>query len=310
MLKLRQGTLDLDTSHSALEGLIEGKLFRNLITTLIILNAIVLGVLTYEASLSSGLVKALSWFDRTVTVIFAFEIFLKLVVYRLNFFKQGWNWFDFLVVGISLAPGGGGFSVLRAMRVLRILRLLHIVPMMRRITEALLKALPGMGAILAVLGLLTYVAAVMATNMFGRTDNPEVLQLFGDLPSSAYSLFQVMTMDGWRFEVVQKVVDDGNPYAPLFFLVFIFLASFAVLNLFIALIVDALAEAERAATEEHLEDIGEEMEEEFDEADKERDEIRALLRDLKHDIADLRRQIDSGSPSKSAQSDPGQGSHG
>ncbi|MEM8617509.1 MAG: ion transporter [Pseudomonadota bacterium] len=285
---MKQGTLELETHHSRLEQVIEGALFRHFITTLIIINAIILGILTYEAALPGQMVASLDWFDRAVTIIFAGEILIKLLVYRLNFFRSGWNWFDFLVVGISLVPGGAAFSVLRAMRVLRVLRLLHIVPMMRRITEALLKSLPGMGAILAVLALLTYVAAVMATNMYGDTDNPEVKQLFGDLPSSAYSLFQVMTMDGWRFEVVQKVVDDGHPYAPFFFLIFIFVASFAVLNLFIALIVDALAEDQRAATEEHLDDIEEEIEEEFDEADKERDEIIALLLDLKREVATLK----------------------
>lgn len=285
---MKQGTLDLESSNSVLESAIESRLFRNLITTLIIINALILGVLTYDQKLPAGLVSSLSWFDQAVTIIFAIEIGLKLIVYRLNFFREGWNWFDFLVVGISLVPGGTAFSVLRAMRVLRILRLLHIVPMMRRITEALLKALPGMGAILAVLALLTYVGAVMATNMFGNTDNPEVLQLFGDLPSSAYSLFQVMTMDGWRFEVVQKVVDDGNPYAPLFFLLFIFVASFAVLNLFIALIVDALAAEQRAVTDEHLDVIEEEMDEEFSYADKERDEIIAILTEMKKDLAALK----------------------
>ena len=285
---MKQGTLDLETSHSPMERAIEGILFRNFITTLIIVNAVILGLLTYERTLPSGFVASLSWFDRAVTVVFAIEILMKLTVYRLNFFKSGWNWFDFLVVGVSLIPGGAAFSVLRAMRVLRILRLLHIVPMMRRITEALLNALPGMGAILAVLALLTYVGAVMATNLFGDTDNPEVVQLFGDLPSSAYSLFQVMTMDGWRFEVVQKVVDDGNPYAPFFFLIFIFIASFAVLNLFIALIVDALAAEQRAATEEHLDEIEEDMDEEFSDADKERDEIIALLHELKQEVAALK----------------------
>jgi voltage-gated sodium channel len=291
---MKQGSLDLETSHSSLERAIESKFFRNFITTLIIVNAVILGLLTYERELPARFVASFAWFDRAVTIIFAIEIATKLLVYRLNFFKSGWNWFDFLVVAVSLVPGGAAFSVLRAMRVLRILRLLHIVPMLRRITEALLNALPGMGAILAVLALLTYVGAVMATNLFGDTENAEVLQLFGDLPSSAYSLFQVMTMDGWRFEVVQKVVDDGNPYAPLFFLIFIFIASFAVLNLFIALIVDALAAEQRAVTEEHLEEIEEEMDEEFGVADKERDQILALLRELKQEIADLK-----ATPSKS-----------
>ena len=288
---MKQGTLDLATYNSRMEQVIESLLFRNFITTLIILNAIVLGILTYSERLDSGLVLGLEGFDRAVTIIFAVEILLKLVVYRRRFFQLGWNWFDFIVIGIAIAPGAQAFSVLRAMRVLRVLRLLHIVPMMRRITEALLKALPGMGAIFAVLTLITYVGAVMATNLFGNTDNPEVAQLFGDLPSSAFSLFQVMTMDGWRFEVVQKVIDDGHPYAPFFFLLFIFVASFAVLNLFIALIVDALAAEQRASTDEHFEVLEDELEEEFDEADRERKEIIALLKTLEHEISGLKARL-------------------
>ncbi len=281
---MARATLDENTSNSALEAAIESRWFLNLITGLIILNAAILGILTYADSLPPTSVYWLEVMDRGITYAFAFEILLKLFVYRFMFFRSGWNWFDFIVVGISMVPGGQGFSVLRAMRVLRVLRLLHVVPMMRRITEALLKALPGMGAIVAVLALLTYVYAVMATNMYGDTSNEEVLELFGDLPSSAYSLFQVMTMDGWRFEVVQKVVDDGHPWAPLFFLTFIFVASFAVLNLFIALIVDALAAEQKAATEELLEDI----EEDAEHAEEERDEIFDLLRSLKDEIAELK----------------------
>ncbi|RIJ27448.1 ion transporter [Henriciella algicola] len=285
---MARATLDLETHTSRLEAAIESIWFRNLITALIILNAIVLGILTYQEDLPPTLVVSLNGIDRAITYIFAVEIFLKLVVYRLLFFRSGWNWFDFIVVGISLAPGSEAFSVLRALRVLRVLRLLHVVPMMKRITEALLKALPGMGAIVAVLALLTYVYAVMATNMYGNTDNEEVLELFGDLPSSAFSLFQVMTMDGWRFEVVQKVIDDGHPWAWLFFITFIFIASFAVLNLFIALVVEALAAEQRAATDELLEDI----EEDVEHAEEERDEILKLLTSLREEMASLRAAVD------------------
>lgn len=261
---------------------IEGPWFISLVQGLITANAIILGALTFD--LAPGTHAVLSLLDSAITYIFVAEIALKLCVYRLSFFRSGWNWFDFIVVGISLAPVGQGLSVLRALRVLRVLRLLHVVPMLRRITEALLKALPGMGAILAVLGLLTYVGAVMATNMFGDTDTPEVVQLFGDLPSSAFSLFQVMTMDGWRFEVVQKVIDDGHPYAWVFFLSFIFVASFAVLNLFIALIVEAL-QAEQEALQDEA--IGK-LEEEAEEVHAEQDEILDLLRELKAEIAELK----------------------
>ncbi len=257
--------------------------FVTLVTGLIVVNAIILGVLTVR-SLPPQARDALGILDSLITYVFAVEILLKLFSYRLDFFRSGWNWFDFLVVGVSLVPGGQGLSILRALRVLRVLRLLHVVPMMKRITEALLKALPGMGAILAVLALLTYVAAVMATNMYGHTETEEVEQLFGDLGRSAFTLFQVMTMDGWRFEVVQKVIDDGHPYAWIFFLIFIFLASFAVLNLFIALIVEALQAEQEALQEDQMELL----EEEAEEAHDEREQIIALLQQLRKEVAELK----------------------
>ncbi|NBC20779.1 MAG: ion transporter [Alphaproteobacteria bacterium] len=262
---------------------VESDWFRNFIMGLIIANAVILGILTYR-TLLDGFVQVLRVVDMAITWVFVTEILLKMIVYRLGFFRSGWNWFDFLVVGISLIPGGQAFSVMRALRVLRVLRLLHIVPMMKQVTEALIRALPGMGAILALLALITYVAAVMATNLFGDTETEEVAQLFSDLPRSALSLFQVMTMDGWRFEVVQKVVDDGHPYAWVFFLIFIFVASFLVLNLFIALIVEALQVEQEAMQEEQIEAL----EEEAEEAHAERAEILTVLKELKQEIAALK----------------------
>jgi voltage-gated sodium channel len=284
---MERATLDYDTSNSVLEREIERPWFRQFIIILIVINAVVLGVLTYHRSLPNDLVVALEVFDRAVTFVFAVEILLKLFVYRVQFFRSGWNWFDFVVIGVSMLPGGAGFSVLRAMRVLRVLRLLHIIPMMKRITEALMNALPGMGAIFAVLALVTYVAAVMATNMFGDTTDPDVALLFGDLPKSAYSLFQVMTMDGWRFEVVQKVIDDGNPYAWIFFMIFIFIASFAILNLFIALVVEALASEQKAVLVEGLEEI----EEDIDEAEGQRSEMVRLMTSMRAEIAELKQMV-------------------
>ena len=290
---MKRATLDFETHNSALECVIERPWFRHLVIALIIVNAVILGVLTYRETLPAGLVVSLDAVDQTITYVFAVEILLKLVVYRLQFFRRGWNWFDFIVIGVSLIPGTQAFGVLRALRVLRILRLLHIVPMMRRITEALMKALPGMGAIFAVLALITYVAAVMATNMYGNTENEEVTELFGDLPRSAYSLFQVMTMDGWRFEVVQKVIDDGNPYAWMFFLIFIFIASFAILNLFIALIVDSLAAEQQAIIEEGLDEIEGELEGELMTAEKERAAVLSAIQEMRSEIAALRASVEA-----------------
>ena len=290
---MKRATLDFETHNSALERVIERPWFRHLVIALIIVNAVILGVLTYRETLPAGLVVSLDAVDQTITYVFAVEILLKLVVYRLQFFRRGWNWFDFIVIGVSLIPGTQAFGVLRALRVLRILRLLHIVPMMRRITEALMKALPGMGAIFAVLALITYVAAVMATNMYGNTENEEVTELFGDLPRSAYSLFQVMTMDGWRFEVVQKVIDDGNPYAWMFFLIFIFIASFAILNLFIALIVDSLAAEQQAIIEEGLDEIEGELEGELMTAEKELAAVLSAIQEMRSEIAALRASVEA-----------------
>ena len=277
------GETDTVTSEDGLAGAVESAWFRNFVTGLIIVNAIVLGILTYR-DLPVAVLNVLEQVDTAITYVFVAEICIKLIAHRLSFFRSGWNWFDFIVVGISLVPGGQGISVLRALRVLRVLRLLHVVPMMKRITEALLKALPGMGAILAVLGLITYVGAVMATNLYGDTETEEVAQLFGDLPRSAFSLFQVMTMDGWRFEVVQKVIDDGHPYAWFFFLTFIFIASFAVLNLFIALIVEALQMEQEAAQDVQME----KLEEEASEAHDEREKILLVLADIQKELAELK----------------------
>lgn len=302
---MARATLDYETSNSAVEAFLERPLVRTGITALIIFNAIILGVLTYRASLSPGLVTLLEFFDSAITWVFVAEISLKLYVYRFQFFKEGWNVFDISVIALSLIPGASAFTVLRALRVLRVLRLLRFVPMMKRITEALLKSIPGMGAILAVIILVIYVGAVMATNMYGNTANAEVRDMFGTLPDAALTLFQLMTMDGWS-DILGAVTDDGHPYAWVFFLIFIFVGSFAILNLFIALIVEALTEEQKAALDEQIEafevrlhdeavssagsmeETLEHVEEELEEAETERTEMMQMLKELRAEVQSIR----------------------
>jgi len=262
---MARATLDYETSNSAVEAFLELPWVRTAITSLIIFNALVLGVLTYRETLSPGMVSLFEFLDAAITWLFVAELALKLYVYRFQFFKEGWNVFDFLVIGVSLIPGASAFTVLRALRVLRVLRLLRFVPMMKRITEALLKSIPGMGAILAVILLVIYVGAVMATNMYGNTVNADVHEMFGTLPDSALTLFQLMTMDGWS-DMLDTVTEDGHPYAWIFFLLFIFIGSFAILNLFIALIVEALTAEQKAALGEQIENLGVAMEERLQDA--------------------------------------------
>jgi len=212
---------------------IESVRFERAIVTLIVVNAITLGIET------SPLVVArfgalLQVFDNTVLGIFVVELLSRFFVYRGRFFRDPWRVFDFVVVGISLVPVGAAFTVLRALRVLRVLRLISLVPSMRRVVGALLKALPGMASIVGLMALVLYVSAVMATKLFGAIA-PE---FFGHLGASLFTLFQVMTVEGWPD--IARGVMAHSPYAWIFFVAYLLIATFMVLNLFIAVVVNAM----------------------------------------------------------------------
>nr|WP_143743072.1 ion transporter [Maricaulis sp. W15] len=250
-----------------MKAFIESSRFRNFIMTLIVFNAITLGLETYPYE-GAWFTTWLPMADRIIVGVFVVEILLKLIVYRHRFFLNGWNWFDLTVIIISILPAAGGFSVLRALRIVRAFRLFSVMPDLRKVVEALLRAIPGMGAVMAVLGLMFYVSAVMATKFFSET-NPE---RFGSLGESAFALFQVMTLEGWATDVALPVM-EFHPWAWIFFLVFIVLTSFAVLNLFIAIIVDSLQA-------KHFDD-----EEARDaEADADRDKLHAEISGLRVEI--------------------------
>jgi len=218
---------------------------QNLILALILINAVTLGLETSPAVMAvyGGILHLI---DKTILAVFVVEIGIRLFVHRWAFFRDPWSVFDFLVVGIALVPATGQFSVLRALRVLRVLRILTIVPSMRRVVGALLAAIPGLGSIALVLLLIYYVFAVIATNLFAAS-YPE---WFGTLGRSLYTLFQVMTLESWSMGIARPVMEHF-PYAWAFFIPFILIATFTMLNLFIAIIVNAMqsfSEADHADT--------------------------------------------------------------
>jgi len=234
------------------------------IISLILLNAGLLGLETWPAAmeLAGGFIIAL---DHLILTVFVVEILLRLYVYGRSFWRDPWSVFDFLVVGIALVPASGPFAVLRALRVLRVLRLLTVVPSMRRVVGALLAAIPGLGSIALMLMVLYYVFAVIATNLFAQAF-PE---WFGHLGRTLYTLFQIMTLESWSMGIVRPLMQQF-PYAWLFFIPFILVATFTMLNLFIAIIVSAMqsySEAEQKQTvkavlqtQEHIEqDLHKEM---------------------------------------------------
>jgi voltage-gated sodium channel len=209
--------------------------------------------------------------DRMVLAVFVAELLARFVVYRGAFFRDPWRVFDFFVVAVALVPATGNLSVLRALRILRVLRLVSVVPSLRRVVGGLMAALPGMGSIVLLLGLVFYVFSVMATKLFAATF-PE---WFGTIGESAYSLFQIMTLESWSMGIVRPVM-EVHPYSWVFFIPFIVLTSFAVLNLFIGIIVSAMQEETESTAAEERSVMHHEQEMILTEIRALREEVRAL----------------------------------
>ncbi len=219
-----------------IKSLIESSLFQNAIMAVIVINAIVIGLET-SAGMMASFGPVLIALDQIAITIFVVEILLKLLVYRLQFFRSGWNNFDFVIVSAALLPLGGNFAILRALRIVRAFRLVSAMPKMRQVVQGLLSAIPSMGSVILLLGLIFYVAAVMATKLFGGS----FPQWFGSVGASLYSLFQIMTLESWSMGIVRPIM-EVYPWAWAFFVPFVLVTSFVVLNLFIAIIVNAMHE--------------------------------------------------------------------
>jgi voltage-gated sodium channel len=215
--------------------LVEHRDFQRFVIALIVLNAVTLGLETSQRMMDSygGLLHAL---DRAALAVFVAELGLRFYAYGWRFFRDPWNVFDLLVVGIAVIPASGPLSVLRTLRVLRVLRLISAVPSMRRVVTGLLAAVPGMASVASLLALVIFVAGVMATKLFS-----DIAPLyFGDLGTSLFTLFQIMTGEAWP-DVARDVMAEA-PLAWIFFVIYILISSFAVLNLFIAVVVSGMEE--------------------------------------------------------------------
>lgn len=263
------------TLQQRAQAFVDHNYFFSFITTVILINAVTLGLETSK-SISAQYGDILNILDEAALGIFVIEIALKLFAHRLSFFKKGWNLFDFIIVGVSLLPAIGPLAVLRALRVLRVLRLVSVVPEMRRVISALFSAIPGMASIMAVLMIIFYVSAVLATKLFGMHPDLIIAERFDSLGSSLFTLFQIMTLEGWSDEIVRPIM-AVYPYAWLFFIPFIIITSFAVLNLFIGIIVDAINIIHAQEDEENAALI--------------EDPVHKELKALRKDIAALKKSL-------------------
>ena len=246
-------TRDFATTRQILADWLDRPRIRQFIIGVIIFNAILLGLETSPEVMGTAgtIILTSNWI---CLAIFVIEIALKLVGHGARFFRSGWNVFDFLIVGIALMPATHGLSVLRALRILRVLRVISAAPRLRRVVEGFVTALPGMGSVFLLMGIIFYIGAVMATKLFGAS----FPGWFGTLGASFYSLFQIMTLESWSMGIVRPVM-DVYPYAWLFFVPFIMVTTFAVVNLLVGLIVnsmqDAHAEESNAATDAYRDEV-------------------------------------------------------
>ncbi|MDX1974832.1 MAG: ion transporter [Rickettsiales bacterium] len=235
-------------ARSSLKNLVEAPWFAKTIMALIIINAVILGMETYPAIMAEygDMLKAV---DHIILWVFVAELGLRLAAYRLRFFRDPWSIFDTAVVAIAFMPANEAFAVLRAARVLRVLRLISIFPRLRRVIEGLIGAIPGIGSIGAILMIVFYVFAVMATKLYGA----QYPAWFGSLHGSFFTLFQIMTLEGWA-DIVREIMKT-YPQAWIFFVIYILAATFTVLNLFIAVIVDAMQRQHQAEEQEEQDTI-------------------------------------------------------
>ncbi|QDY71020.1 ion transporter [Qingshengfaniella alkalisoli] len=270
---------DADTPRARLRRFLERDIVRNSILAIIIFNAITLGISTSDWAMAHfGTV--LRRIDTIVLTIFVIELLLKFIAYGPAFFRNAWNIFDLVVVGVGLLPATNSLSALRGLRVIRAMRLLSVVPQMRAVVQALLDALPGMGAVMLMLAVVYYVFAVIATMMFGDAFD----EWFGTIGRSLYSLFQIMTLESWSMGIVRPVMVEF-PRAWLFFVPFIIITAFSVLNLFIGLLVNTMQSAVEEEAEEEFERLRELVRTETDAVDTNVQELIEEVRALRAELA-------------------------
>ncbi len=255
---------------------------KNGVLAVIIFNAITLGMSTSQ-TLMASYGEIFTTIDTVVLSIFVIELLLKFYAYGFGFFRSAWNIFDLLVVSVGILPQGSGLSALRGLRVIRALRLLSVVPQMRAVVQALLDALPGMGAVIIMLSIVYYVFAVMATIMYGAAF-PE---WFGTLGRSLYSLFQIMTLESWSMGIVRPVMAEF-PHAWSFFVPFIIITAFSVLNLFIGLLVNTMQTAVEEEDEKEFEKLRDLIRSETDVVDAHVLTLHKELSALRAEIAGLK----------------------
>ena len=231
--------MNSETATDKIGSITGSALFRRVVITLIVLNAIIVGLDTYP-KIHAAYGKSLDLADRIILYLFALELVLRFFASSplVAFFRSGWNLFDLIIVGVSFLPSSQFFTVARLFRILRALRTVSVMPDLQKLVTALLRSLPSLGHILMLLALLMYVYAAIGTSLFGEITP----KYFGSLHQTLLTLFSVITLEGWV-----AVMDEVLPHMPaawIYFVTFILFATFVALNFFVGVIVSNLQSVE------------------------------------------------------------------
>ena len=221
------------------------KFFNTLVISVIIASALYAGVSSYNEIIPADYFFLLQVFDYSITVFFTIEILIRIFAERslINFFKDGWNVFDFLIVSISLIPIGGAESVFvaRLLRIVRILRIITVVPAFRHIIDSLIKTIPRVGFIALLMFIFIYIWGAIGTLFFDEI-NPE---RWGNIGVAMLTLVQVATYDDWAAVMRELIV--VYPVAWIYFVSFIIINAVVLLNMVIGVIVDVMTKESREA---------------------------------------------------------------
>ncbi len=270
--------------------IVESGLFRYFILGVILVSGIIVGIETYPDIYNSHHLL-LHTIDRIILLIFGIEITLKILAKGnrpWDFFKDPWNVFDFIIVGVCFIPGIDThyIAVLRLARVLRVFRVISIFPKLQILVNALLKSIPSMGYVIVLLALIFYIYAVMGTFLFGIKDPVH----FGNLHVSMITLFKVLTLEGWTDIMNVQFYGTSDPMAEynarptsyasvIYFVSFILLGAMIIMNLFIGVIMNSMQESHQ------------EMEREMRSKGSQTGSIRGMMQELDRKIDDLKKDI-------------------
>lgn len=241
---MQQKTLPL--WQQKLQRLVGSTIFERTIIGLILINAFILGLET-NATLVADYGQ---WFilgHHLILATFIIEAALKITAvapHLKRYFGDGWNLFDFSVIVLSLIPTTGELAmVARLARLLRVLRLISAIPELRLIVATLMRTIPSMGNIMLLMSIIFYIFAIAGYHLFHLHDP----QHWGSLGVALLTLFRIVTLEDWTD--VMYTAMEAQPYAWIYFISFVLMGTFVIVNLFIAVVINNLdeAKAERLA---------------------------------------------------------------